>query len=68
MAKMVDSNARNETADAWVAFERAVDVVVKAPPMHRTKAVTPKPKPKTNTIRKTEVSDQSERPPKNPEG
>jgi hypothetical protein len=31
--------------DAWARFERAVDVVAKSPPQHRTKA---KPKPRKN--------------------
>jgi hypothetical protein len=30
--------------DAWERFERAVDVVVKSPPQHRTKANKAKPK------------------------
>ena len=31
--------------DAWARFERAVDVVAKSPPQHRTKkSVTPKRK------------------------
>jgi hypothetical protein len=29
--------------DAWERFERAVKIVAKAPPMHRTKAITAKP-------------------------
>ena len=36
MAKFVDPGASDETPDAWAAFERAVDVVVKAPPQHRS--------------------------------
>jgi hypothetical protein len=27
--------------DAWARFERAMDAVMKAPPMHRTKAAKP---------------------------
>jgi hypothetical protein len=38
MAKIVVSAANGETPDAWAAFERAVDVVVKAPPRHRSAA------------------------------
>lgn len=36
MAK--DTKNTEMEADAWSAFERAVDVVVKAPPQHRTAA------------------------------
>jgi hypothetical protein len=30
--------------DAWARFERAVDVVAKSPPQHRTKAKPSKPR------------------------
>jgi hypothetical protein len=33
-------------ADAWQRFERAVDVVAKTPPQHRTSRAKPKPKPR----------------------
>jgi hypothetical protein len=42
--------------DAWARFERAVDVVAKSPPQHRTKPVKPKGKPSkspTKSARKT---------------
>jgi hypothetical protein len=42
MAKSNPKNVEFEP-DAWGRFERAVDVVVKSPPQHRTKA---KPKAK----------------------
>jgi hypothetical protein len=32
-------------ADAWLRFERAVDVVAKSPPQHRVKSVKPKKRP-----------------------
>ena len=32
--------------DAWARFERAVDVVMKSPPQHRSAADKPKPKRK----------------------
>jgi hypothetical protein len=42
-----DSEPDLENApDAWAAFERAVDVVVKAPPQHRPKAKEEKAPPK----------------------
>jgi len=31
-------NPQSEEKKTWVAFERAVDVVVKAPPMHKARA------------------------------
>jgi hypothetical protein len=35
--------------DAWARFERAVDVVAKSPPQHRTKAKNSKRKRKRKT-------------------
>jgi hypothetical protein len=39
--------------DAWARFERAVDVVAKSPPQHRTKPKPPQPKsPKPKAAKK----------------
>jgi hypothetical protein len=34
-------NTEPEYPDAWERFERAIDVVVKSPPQHRTKSKEP---------------------------
>jgi hypothetical protein len=44
MSKPPKGENGDASADNWSAFERAVDVVVKAPPQHRTKTAPPKPK------------------------
>jgi hypothetical protein len=41
---MGDKSKMTELPDAWARFERAVDVVAKSPPQHRTKSVPDKPK------------------------
>jgi hypothetical protein len=38
MAKSVSKKDLEFHPDAWERFERAVDVVAKSPPQHRTKA------------------------------
>jgi hypothetical protein len=43
MAKTIHPKIEFEP-DAWERFERAVDVVAKSPPQHRTKTVPPKSK------------------------
>jgi hypothetical protein len=45
---MAKSNQKKESelhADAWARFERAVDVVAKSPPQHRTAKPKAKAKP-----------------------
>jgi hypothetical protein len=42
--------------DAWERFERAVAVVAKSPPQHRTKTVRPKSKEPPKKPRKTKRS------------
>jgi hypothetical protein len=37
--------------DAWARFERAVDVVAKSPPQHRSKAKKPRKKKKAKPRR-----------------
>jgi hypothetical protein len=47
MAKPPKADMSNELhSDAWSRFERAVDVVAKSPPQHRTKKDNVKRKPK----------------------
>ena len=38
MAKELEPKEVELVPDAWARFERAVDVVAKSPPQHRTKA------------------------------
>jgi hypothetical protein len=38
MAKKLEPKEVELVPDAWARFERAVDVVAKSPPQHRTKA------------------------------
>jgi hypothetical protein len=40
MGKLSDSKRDEMHPDAWARFERAVDVVAKSPPQHRTKSKT----------------------------
>jgi hypothetical protein len=42
--------------DAWERFERAIDVVAKSPPQHRTKIVAPKSKEPAKKHRKIKRS------------
>jgi hypothetical protein len=47
---MGKSEKSNELrADAWSRFERAVDIVAKSPPQHRTKVNANNKKPKKPT-------------------
>jgi hypothetical protein len=39
-------------ADSWSRFERAVDVVAKSPPQHRTKLGKPRGKPGKNAAKR----------------
>jgi hypothetical protein len=41
--------------DAWARFERAVDVVAKSPPQHRTKADKPRKKAKKKASKKRDA-------------
>lgn len=41
MVKAPKANEIESRSDAWEQFERAVDTVVKAPPQHRARGVTP---------------------------
>jgi hypothetical protein len=45
MAKKPDTKIEIEP-DAWARFERAIDVVAKSPPQHRTTKVKRKPRSK----------------------
>jgi hypothetical protein len=47
---MTKTPAKNELdSDVWSRFERAVDVVAKSPPQHRTKVNANNKKPKKPT-------------------
>jgi len=45
MAKSFDQKKETHS-EAWARFERAVDVVAKSPPQHRSKNIHPKAKRK----------------------
>jgi hypothetical protein len=49
MAKPSQKQEIELEPDAWRRFERAVDVVAKSPPQHRTKDSKSPPKEKTRT-------------------
>jgi hypothetical protein len=46
-------NTEREYPDAWARFERAVDVVAKSPPQHRTNIKT---KPAKSKIKKRNIA------------